>query len=286
VLRTTARAAPDEVLADRLCAAAADLLDIDGASLAALYDPTMSVPVGASDPAAAAAEQVQFTAGEGPCVFAQHTRALSVIADVGSLDDEGRRRWPTYAVLLMRATPFRSVIAVPVPVPVPPPGPRPGAAGGFQGAGTPASSWSVPLVLTCYRQQPLGAAATPAGESAGALGVAVRVASSLSAALGVVLSEAGAGASATTSAADAALASAPGSARGFAPGWLDSSTALVRATVWQAEEVLMLTREGLERDGALAALRTYAVVYALSVDEVASRLLAGRLRAAQVLGGG
>lgn len=255
-LRVAAQQTPADSLADRLCAAATRVLGIDGASVAARYTPSMSVPVGASDVMAAAAEQAQFTAGEGPCMDAHDSQALTLVTDLGNPADAGRRRWPTYAVLLARATDYRWVVAVPVP---PPARPWPRAA-------EPSAALGLPLALTCYGRRPLVTATGSVAEAATALGTAMSGVLSISAALSVVLSE--------TSAAG------PGPAH----AWLDSRTAQLRAAVWQAEEVLLLAEAGLDRAGALAALRTYAVIHAISIDEVARRLLGGGIDAEDVRG--
>lgn len=217
---------------------------------------------------ARAGEQAQFTAGEGPCVHALHTGAVGLVADVVDVEDDGRRHWPTFCLLLARSTDYRSVIALPVRLTTPAGAAR-AAAVRAAGGGTAAlgdASLEPPLALSCYRRPSLVTVGATIAEAAVSLGAALRAALELGAAMGVALGEVG-------------LAGA-----GSAPAWLDSRTALVRAVVWQAEEVLLQADEGLDRETALAALRTYAVIHVMTVDETASMLLRGRLGALEVLG--
>jgi hypothetical protein len=67
------------------------------------------VPLGASSAAVRAAEQLQVTLGDGPCLAAAAARA-PVVADASTMAS----RWPMYAIQLAECTPFRSVAAVPL----------------------------------------------------------------------------------------------------------------------------------------------------------------------------
>lgn len=254
-LSAAALRTPPEALADRVCAVAVDLMDLDGASLTAQYTSTMSVPVGASDPMAAAAEQAQFTSGQGPCLHALRTAALSLITDLHDPQDTGRLRWPTYALLLARASNYRCVLAVPVP---PPPHPWPGGR-------EPSTDLGLPVALTVYHRQPLITASSTVAEASTAVGVMLSRAHSVSAAMSAVLSQ-------------------RRPAGGTAQSWLDSRTAQARTWVWRAEEVLQLADRSLSREEALAALRTYSVIQGLTIDEAAEMLVTGRLLVSDVRG--
>ncbi|SEK78820.1 hypothetical protein SAMN04515665_10554 [Blastococcus sp. DSM 46786] len=104
-----------EALPQRLSRASADLLGVDGAGLTLVDGSGRRVPLGASDPEAAGAERMQFTAGEGPCATAEATGQ-----PVFAVEEDLRRRWPLFADLLLGSTPFRAVVALPL---------RPGPAG-------------------------------------------------------------------------------------------------------------------------------------------------------------
>jgi len=88
---------------------------VQGATLCALFAPGMSVPVGVSDPTAARAEEVQFSAGEGPCWLAYASGEV-VVAD---LTDPVRaadldRAWPAYTPALRRQTGYRALVCLPL----------------------------------------------------------------------------------------------------------------------------------------------------------------------------
>jgi hypothetical protein len=97
-----------EFLAVRLAMACTVVLPVDGAGISVFADP-VRVPVGASDDAAAVAERLQFTVGQGPCLDA-HATGLPV--QVGEADLAGN--WPVYYDRLVTRTPFRGVSAFPL----------------------------------------------------------------------------------------------------------------------------------------------------------------------------
>ncbi|SDG89652.1 hypothetical protein [Klenkia brasiliensis] len=105
-----ARTPDGDLLPDRLARACVALLPFEGAGLSASLLPDHRLPLGASDPTAAAAERLQFTLGEGPCLTAQQTRTRVVAATAEELRD----RWPVYAQQLTGLTPFCSVVSTPV----------------------------------------------------------------------------------------------------------------------------------------------------------------------------
>src|SRR4051812_13901235 len=91
-----------------LATAAASVLRVDGAGIS-LIDDALRVPLGASRAAVTAAEQLQVTLGEGPCLTAAAARE-PLMADAPTMAGQ----WPVYAVQLMEQTPFRSVASVPL----------------------------------------------------------------------------------------------------------------------------------------------------------------------------
>jgi hypothetical protein len=98
-----------ELLPVRLARACARTLAVDDASLSLVDGSQQRVPLGASSDVAEVAERLQFTVGAGPCITAQETRH-----PVFAVEDDLRRRWPVFAELLMGATPFRAVVALPL----------------------------------------------------------------------------------------------------------------------------------------------------------------------------
>ncbi|TYP88615.1 GAF and ANTAR domain-containing protein [Blastococcus xanthinilyticus] len=98
-----------ELLPERLARACARVLPVDGAGISLFFASDRRLPLGASDPVAAEAERLQFTAGEGPCLTSHATGDI-VIADEATL----RSRWPGYYDPLVTRTPIRGTISLPL----------------------------------------------------------------------------------------------------------------------------------------------------------------------------
>jgi hypothetical protein len=96
-----------ELLPTVLAKACVDVLPVAGAGLS-LTD-SLRVPLGASDDAAARAERLQTSLGEGPCLAATDS-AEPLIADLDGI----AARWPVFHLQLMEQTPFRSVASLPL----------------------------------------------------------------------------------------------------------------------------------------------------------------------------
>lgn len=91
-----------------LAVAAVAVLPVDAAGVS-LIQPQLRVPLGWTNPAAAAAERNQTTLGDGPCLEAAAS-ASPLVAD----HDLIRQRWPVYYQEIERRTPFRSIAALPL----------------------------------------------------------------------------------------------------------------------------------------------------------------------------
>ena len=98
-----------ELLPVRLARACARTLSVEDAGLSLVDASQQRVPLGASSDVAEVAERLQFTVGAGPCMTAQETRE-----PVFAVEDDLRRRWPVFTELLVAATPFRAVVALPL----------------------------------------------------------------------------------------------------------------------------------------------------------------------------
>ena len=98
-----------ELLPVRLARACARMLPVDGAGLSILDAARQRIPLGASSPDADTAERLQFTVGAGPCMTAADTRQ-----PVFAVEDDLRRRWPVFSELLLEATTYRAVVALPL----------------------------------------------------------------------------------------------------------------------------------------------------------------------------
>ena len=98
-----------ELLPERLARACAQVLPVDGAGISLVFASDRRLPLGASDPVAAEAERLQFTAGEGPCLTSHSTGDI-VVADEATL----RSRWPGYYDPLVARTRIRGSISLPL----------------------------------------------------------------------------------------------------------------------------------------------------------------------------
>ena len=97
-----------ELLPDGLACAAAGVLPVDAVGLS-LMSQGFRVPLGASNDEAAAAERLQFTSGEGPCL-----QALQERSEVRASGADMARRWPAFYSELLRVTGFHSIASVPL----------------------------------------------------------------------------------------------------------------------------------------------------------------------------
>lgn len=101
---------PDpELLPERLATASAQVLPVDGAGISLFFASDRRLPLGASDEVSAAAERLQFTMGDGPCL-SSHASGRPVLADEATL----RSRWPAFYDELVQRTPVRGVISLPL----------------------------------------------------------------------------------------------------------------------------------------------------------------------------
>jgi hypothetical protein len=98
-----------ELLPERLARACARVLPVDGAGISLFFAEDRRLPLGASDPAAATAERLQFTVGAGPCLTA-HAEGRPQVADEVAI----RSRWPAFHDELVARTPIRGIISLPL----------------------------------------------------------------------------------------------------------------------------------------------------------------------------
>ena len=97
-----------ELLPVRLARTCAQVLPVAGVGISMFGSNGIRIPAGASDDDAAAAERLQFTAAEGPCLDA-HALGRTVLATETLIAG----RWPDFYTGLVARTPFRAVAAVP-----------------------------------------------------------------------------------------------------------------------------------------------------------------------------
>jgi hypothetical protein len=98
-----------ELVPERLARAAAAVLPVDGGGISLFFASDRRLPLGASDDQSAAAERLQFTVGEGPCLSA-HASGRPIVADEAMLES----RWPVFYDDLVARTSIRGVISLPL----------------------------------------------------------------------------------------------------------------------------------------------------------------------------
>lgn len=99
------------LLPSALARVCARVLPFDAAGLSLHGDPDSRVPLGASEEAAATAERLQFTHGDGPCFLAMREGRPVVVTETA-----WRERWPVLAQDHFSLTPFRGGLSVPLRV--------------------------------------------------------------------------------------------------------------------------------------------------------------------------
>jgi hypothetical protein len=102
----------DRVLAERICQAAAEGLEVDGAAISLLTASTLRETLYATDATAELLEDLQFSLGEGPCVDAATSGGPVLIADLN--DPTQTSRWPMYAAAVVDQARVGAVFAFPL----------------------------------------------------------------------------------------------------------------------------------------------------------------------------
>ena len=102
----------DRVLAERICLAAVEGLEVDGAAISLLTASTLRETLYATDATAELLEDLQFSLGEGACVDAATSGAPVLIADLN--DPAQTSRWPMYAAAVVDQARVSAVFAFPL----------------------------------------------------------------------------------------------------------------------------------------------------------------------------
>ena len=101
--------ASPEMVPTGLSMAAARVLPVAAAGIS-VFSTDFRVPIGASGSEAAAAERLQFTIGQGPCLDTHGGGGVVLAAEAELIS-----RWPEFHEQLVTATPYRAVACVPLP---------------------------------------------------------------------------------------------------------------------------------------------------------------------------
>ena len=104
--------AGDRVLAQRICRACIEGLDIDGAVISVLTASVSRETLWASDATAQQLEDLQFGLGEGACMQAAETGLPVLVPDLR--DSTEVARWPIFAAAVAEQTTVRALFALPL----------------------------------------------------------------------------------------------------------------------------------------------------------------------------
>lgn len=102
----------ERVLAERICRACVDGLDIDGASMSLLTASVARETLFASDATAALLEELQFSLGEGPCMQAATTGRAVMVSDLS--DSVATASWPAFAAAVVERTLVGALFVIPL----------------------------------------------------------------------------------------------------------------------------------------------------------------------------
>jgi len=102
----------DKELAERICQAAVEGLEVDGAAISLLTASTLRETLYATDATAELLEDLQFSLGEGACMDAATCGGPVLIADMN--DPAQTSRWPIYAAAVVEQARVGAVFAFPL----------------------------------------------------------------------------------------------------------------------------------------------------------------------------
>jgi hypothetical protein len=102
----------DRVLAQRICRACIEGLDVDGAAISLLTATVSRETLWASDATAERLEDLQFSLNEGACMQAATTGVPVLVPDLHHATEVAR--WPIFAAAVMEQTPVRALFALPL----------------------------------------------------------------------------------------------------------------------------------------------------------------------------
>ena len=102
----------DRVLAERICQACVQGLEVDGAAISLMTASTLRETLYASDATIDLLEDLQFSLGEGPCVDAATSGRPVLVPDIHDPAQTGR--WPIYAAAVVDHAHVGAVFALPL----------------------------------------------------------------------------------------------------------------------------------------------------------------------------
>jgi ANTAR domain/GAF domain len=102
----------DHVLAERICHACVEGLEVDGAAISLMTASDLRETLYASDATVDLLEDLQFSLGEGPCMDAASSGRPVLVPDLN--DPAQTRRWPIYAAAVVDQARVGAVFALPL----------------------------------------------------------------------------------------------------------------------------------------------------------------------------
>ncbi len=102
----------DQVLAEQICRACVDGLDVHGAAISLLTGSPSRETLWASDPTAELLEDLQFTLNEGACMQAASTGSPVLVPNLN--DSTEAQHWPVFAAAVAEQTDALALFALPL----------------------------------------------------------------------------------------------------------------------------------------------------------------------------
>jgi hypothetical protein len=102
----------DRALAEQICRACVDGLDVHGAAISLLTGSPSRETLWASDPTADLLEDLQFTLNEGACMQAASTGTPVLVPNLN--DSTDAQRWPIFAAAVAEQTDALALFALPL----------------------------------------------------------------------------------------------------------------------------------------------------------------------------
>jgi hypothetical protein len=102
----------DRALAEQICRACVDGLDVHGAAISLLTGSPSRETLWASDPTAELLEDLQFTLNEGACMQAASTGSPVLVPNLH--DSTDAQRWPVFAAAVAEQTDALALFALPL----------------------------------------------------------------------------------------------------------------------------------------------------------------------------
>lgn len=104
--------ASERALAEQMCKACVQGLDVDGASISLMSGGVSRLTLWATDSTAELLEDLQFTLNEGACMEAAATGSPVLVPDL--YDTTEIQRWPIFAAAVSEQTRVRALFAIPL----------------------------------------------------------------------------------------------------------------------------------------------------------------------------